>query len=79
MYQHFPFQGPPKFTHIGIFGLKMYHLATLPGGVSIENNRHASNITVVWLLNDQAATPQKQMTLSGHGDMVYIVVAPPSS
>jgi hypothetical protein len=22
-------QGPPKFTQIGIFGLKMYHLATL--------------------------------------------------
>jgi hypothetical protein len=22
-------QGPPKFTQIGIFGLKIYHLATL--------------------------------------------------
>jgi hypothetical protein len=22
--------GPPKFTHIGIFGLKINHLATLP-------------------------------------------------
>jgi hypothetical protein len=22
IYQHFPFQGPPKYTHIGIFGLK---------------------------------------------------------
>jgi hypothetical protein len=29
MYQHFPFQGPPKFTQIGIFGLKINHLATL--------------------------------------------------
>jgi hypothetical protein len=27
--QHFPFQGPPKFTHIGIVDLKIYHLATL--------------------------------------------------
>jgi hypothetical protein len=27
--QPFPFQGPPKFTQIGIFGLKIYHLATL--------------------------------------------------
>jgi hypothetical protein len=27
--QTFPFQGPPKFTQIGIFGLKIYHLATL--------------------------------------------------
>jgi hypothetical protein len=23
-------QEPPKFTRIGIFGLKIYHLATLP-------------------------------------------------
>jgi hypothetical protein len=29
IYQPFPFQGPPKFTPIGIFGLKIYHLATL--------------------------------------------------
>jgi hypothetical protein len=26
--QHFPLQDPPKFTQIGIFGLKTYHLAT---------------------------------------------------
>jgi hypothetical protein len=29
MYQHFPLQGPPKFTQIRIFGLKINHLATL--------------------------------------------------
>jgi hypothetical protein len=29
IYQHFPYQGPPKFTQIGIFGLKIYLLATL--------------------------------------------------
>jgi hypothetical protein len=28
IYQHFPFQGPPKFTQMGIFGLKN-HLASL--------------------------------------------------
>jgi hypothetical protein len=28
-YQHRPLQDPPKFTQIGIFGLKIYHLATL--------------------------------------------------
>jgi hypothetical protein len=28
IYQHLPFQDPPKFTLIGIFGLKTYHLAT---------------------------------------------------
>jgi hypothetical protein len=29
IYQHFPFLGSQKFTQIGIFGLKIYHLATL--------------------------------------------------
>jgi hypothetical protein len=29
MYKHFSFLGPPKFTKIGMFGLKIYHLATL--------------------------------------------------
>jgi hypothetical protein len=28
-YEHGPFQDPRKFTQIGIFGLKIYHLATL--------------------------------------------------
>jgi hypothetical protein len=28
-YQHFTLQDPPKFTEIGIFGLKTNHLATL--------------------------------------------------
>jgi hypothetical protein len=30
MYQHFLFQGPPRYTQIGIYGLKINHLATLP-------------------------------------------------
>jgi hypothetical protein len=34
MYQHFPFFGPQKVTQIGIFGLKMNHLATLHQGLS---------------------------------------------
>jgi hypothetical protein len=29
IYQNFPFQDPPKFTQILIFGLKIYHLATM--------------------------------------------------
>jgi hypothetical protein len=29
MYQPFPLQGTPKFTQSGIFGMKIYHLATL--------------------------------------------------
>jgi hypothetical protein len=29
IYQHLPFKGPPKFTQVGIFGLKTNHLATL--------------------------------------------------
>jgi hypothetical protein len=36
IYQHFPFQGPPKFTKIGIFGLKINHLATLV--IIVRNN-----------------------------------------
>jgi hypothetical protein len=31
IYQHLQLQDPPKFTQIGIFGLKVYHLATLAG------------------------------------------------
>jgi hypothetical protein len=30
IYQLFPFQGPPKFTQFGIFGLKIY----IPSGIS---------------------------------------------
>jgi hypothetical protein len=29
IYEHFPLQGPPKYTQIGIFGHKINHLATL--------------------------------------------------
>jgi hypothetical protein len=29
IYQHLSLQETPKFTQIGIFGLKIYHLATL--------------------------------------------------
>jgi hypothetical protein len=35
IYQPFPFQGSPKFTQIGIFDLKIYHLAILPNGEQI--------------------------------------------
>jgi hypothetical protein len=35
MYQHIPLQDPPKFTQIGIFGLKIYNLATLHGETRI--------------------------------------------
>jgi hypothetical protein len=31
IYQHLPLKDPTKFTQIGIFGLKIYHLATLVG------------------------------------------------
>jgi hypothetical protein len=29
IYEHLPLQDPPNFTLIWIFGLKLYHLATL--------------------------------------------------
>jgi hypothetical protein len=28
IFQHFTFRDPPKYTQIGIFGMKIYHLAT---------------------------------------------------
>jgi hypothetical protein len=46
-YEPFPLQGPPKFTRIWIFGLKIYHLATLaanpnrmPHSHTIKMDRH---------------------------------------
>jgi hypothetical protein len=42
IYKPFPFRGPPKFTQIGIFGLKIYHLASLD---------YASNITFLLLFS----------------------------
>jgi hypothetical protein len=29
IYRHLPLQDPPRFTQIGVWGLKIYHLATL--------------------------------------------------
>jgi hypothetical protein len=29
MFQHYPFQGPPKYTKVRIFVVKIHHLATL--------------------------------------------------
>jgi hypothetical protein len=43
IYQHFPFKGPPKFTQIGIFGLKIYHLATLDGRILFRFRRHSAD------------------------------------
>jgi hypothetical protein len=39
IFQPLPFPGPPKFTQIGIFGIKIYHLATL-----LENDRFEAEI-----------------------------------
>jgi hypothetical protein len=36
VHQHFPISGPPKFTQIGILGLKRNHLATLHSSVDID-------------------------------------------
>jgi hypothetical protein len=52
----FPYQGPPKFTQIGIFGLKTYHLATLFTTVS-------SRIKFVTMLkNDTRVPAQTRLT-----------------
>jgi hypothetical protein len=49
MYRHRPLQDPPKFTQIGIFGLNIYHLATLqpmlPGQYHLKKStRHQEPI-----------------------------------
>jgi hypothetical protein len=36
MQQPFPFQGPPKFTLNGIFGLKIYYPTTLLWAVTLK-------------------------------------------
>jgi hypothetical protein len=35
--QHFSFQGTPKFTQLGIFGMKIYHLATLVPNLTVTH------------------------------------------
>jgi hypothetical protein len=45
LYQPFPFQCPPKFTQIGILGLKINHLATLVGMVYTEESTPAEEET----------------------------------
>jgi hypothetical protein len=31
LFIHFPFQGPPKYNKLGIFGMQAFHLTTLVG------------------------------------------------
>jgi hypothetical protein len=38
IYQHFPFQGPSKFTQIGIFGLKLHKPSGNPAEDASRNN-----------------------------------------
>jgi hypothetical protein len=47
IYQHFLFQGPTKFTQIGIFGLDIFHLAAL---VRAGKNPHFFHFKKVVLL-----------------------------
>jgi hypothetical protein len=43
-----PFQGPPEFTQIGIFGMQIDHLATL-AETSLKNNSITENVNSVYL------------------------------
>jgi hypothetical protein len=47
MYQHFPIEGPQKFTQIGIFGLKTKHLATMNS--QRLRNKHAKEKSLGFL------------------------------
>jgi hypothetical protein len=45
--QQFPFQGPPKYTQIGIFGSKINHLATLFESKINENGKRISGVETI--------------------------------
>jgi hypothetical protein len=47
IYQHFPIKGPPKFTPIGIFGLKINHLATRILGTRCSGSGHFLKALVI--------------------------------
>jgi hypothetical protein len=36
MYKNFPSQGPPKYTQIGIFGMKIYVRSGNPDGLLLD-------------------------------------------
>jgi hypothetical protein len=44
IYQHLPLQDPPKFTQIGIFGLKTNHLAFLTRKFRVQLFREFQNL-----------------------------------
>jgi hypothetical protein len=46
IYQHFIFQGPPKYVQIVIFGQKICHLATL---INRRERSHTAKIIREWL------------------------------
>jgi hypothetical protein len=46
-YQYLSLQESPKFNHIGLFGLKIYHLATLNGVNSISCDLYLNSANTV--------------------------------
>jgi hypothetical protein len=50
IYQHFPFQLPPKYNQIGIFGLEINHLATLHWTWPLLGNLDMFAVTRISLL-----------------------------
>jgi hypothetical protein len=55
-FQQFPFCGPPKYTQISIFVMKMYHLATL-----IQNPILWALLVMVSLLIQFSANISRQL------------------
>jgi hypothetical protein len=47
IYQHLPLQNPPKIVQIGIFGLNIYHLATLPMTTATKGIDASDNLEVL--------------------------------
>jgi hypothetical protein len=53
-----PFKGPPKYSQIGIFGLKIYHLATVDHGTYCHFQFQFHHIRAKFKKRKEASTSQ---------------------
>jgi hypothetical protein len=72
IYQHFPFSGSPKFTQIGIFGLKTNHLANLLPSVFIRESGFSGR-DILKIIHGHSSSPSSWWQL--HQMMVAAMVA----
>jgi hypothetical protein len=67
IYQHFTFQGPPKYTQIAIFGLKRNHLATLNLG-TLTKKPDLTQLNLMYV--GYPLTPEEGGHLTHSGDFL---------